>query len=185
MASLTSEDEPIRLDPICDTSEGGVLYLTICPGKKQQASKRGKPGWNRCIRSDLNRIKSEYEVDHILCLLEDHEFCSLKINDYPDYAHDLDINITHYPIKDKDIPNCIREFHTNVKRIHRLIHDGDKVAVHCAGGVGRSGTVAAGVLCYDGFSPDDSIRLVQERRLNSIKRPSQQEFIHQYHRFYC
>lgn len=185
MATLTSIDEPIRLDPICDTSTGGILYLTFCPGKKQRATKRGKCNWNRCIHSDLDRIKHEYDIDYVLCLLEDHEFCSLQIHDYFDQVEKRDMEAIHYPIKDKDIPNCMKEFHDHVEYIHKLIHDGYKVAVHCAGGVGRSGTIAAGILCYDGFSPDESIRLVQERRFNSIKRPSQQVFVNHYHRFYC
>lgn len=185
MSILTSKDEPIRLDPICDTSSGGILYLSFCPGKKQRSNKRGKYSWNRCINSDLDRIKSEYNINYILCLLEDHEFCSLKIYDYFDQIKKRDMEAIHYPVKDKDIPNCMKEFHTHIKLLYNLINDGHKVVVHCAGGVGRSGTIAAGLLCYNGFSPNDSIKLVQERRFNSIKRPSQQVFISHYHRFYC
>lgn len=182
---LTSEDEPIRLDPICDTDEGGTLYLTLAPGKKQPATKEGGIDWDRCLHTDLIRIKSEYEIDCIVCLLEHHEFDSLKIYDYPEVVREYNFDIIHYPIRDKDIPENMEKFHELVKNVHGRLHEGQKIAVHCAGGVGRSGTLASTILCRSGIEPFEAIRLVQERRLNSIKRPSQQNFVCQYYYYYC
>ena len=183
--TLNSQDEPIRLDPICDTDNGGMLYLTFCPGKKQSSIKYGGINWDRCLDTDLKRINHDYDIDHVICLLEDHEFDSLFINNYLEKVQSWNMSVTHYPIRDKDIPSCMERFHDEVKNIYSMLNEGKKVVVHCAGGVGRSGTIASAVLCYAGFSGIDAIKLVQQRRLNAIKRPCQQHFICKYRYYYC
>ena len=183
--TLTSHEEPIRLDPICITDSGGALYLTFAPGKKQTSIKYDGVSWDRCLDTDLHKMKNEYDIDHVVCLLEEHEFRSLQIDNYLDRVKEWGMDITHYPIRDKDIPPRMDHFHTVVTGIHSLLHDGKNIVIHCAGGVGRSGTLATGVLCISGYDPIDAIKLVQERRLNSIKRPCQQHFVCQYSYYYC
>ena len=183
--TLTSADEPIRLDSICETNNGGILYLTMAPGKKQKSIKDGKNDWDRCLMTDLSDIKDKYEIDLVVCLLEHHEFSFLKIHDYPETVKEYGMDILHYPIRDKDIPDSMSEFHEVVKKIHSRLYNGEKIVIHCAGGVGRSGTLATAILCRSGFEPFDAIKIVQERRLNSIKRPSQQTFVCEYFYYYC
>ena len=70
-----------------------------------------------------------------------------------DYTDDLEyiavrankkIVIHHHPIKDLSITTAYKMRET-LHLIHNLIEDGQKVYVHCWGGVGRTGTIVG---CY-------------------------------------
>lgn len=190
---LTSIERPIVLNPICTTGKG-TLYLTFAPGKTQPATRSGdydrlvnnflRVAWDRDLDLDLARIRDVYNATDIVCLLEDHEFESLCIQDYKEAVGRYGLELLHHPIRDRDIPSCMERYHELITEIYTKISNDRDVVVHCAGGQGRAGTVGSGVLCAAGMQPIEAIRTVQERRPNSIKRPSQQQFVCEYARIY-
>ncbi len=104
---------------------------------------------------------------------------------YKSTIKEFNLDLIHHPIKDHEVPRCIKEYHNLVISIYSKISDGRNVVIHCAGGQGRAGTVVSGVLCAAGMSPQDAIKAVQERRRSSIKRESQQRFVHTYAQIFC
>jgi len=55
------------------------------------------------------------------------------------------------------------------------------VVLHCLGGLGRSGMVAACALVDAGLAPDDAIRLVREHRSpRAVETRTQEEFVHRF-----
>jgi len=69
-----------------------------------------------------------------------------------------------YPIKDWELPSSVTEFAEFTRNICQQITDGTNTVVHCRGGIGRTGMLAAGILLHCGYEPDDAFRHISEAR---------------------
>ena len=70
-----------------------------------------------------------------------------------------------------------------VETIAKVIDDGEKVAVHCSAGPGRTGTVLALYLVHTGLSAQDAIEAVRSREPMAIENKRQEEAIVEYESF--
>ncbi|MEM7160730.1 MAG: ATP-binding cassette domain-containing protein [Myxococcota bacterium] len=84
----------------------------------------------------------------------------------------------HFPIRDMGIPSladAIALCHDLVRAMDR----GQVVAVHCRAGLGRTGTIVAGVGVCLGMSADEAIARVRANAPGSIQTPQQAALVHQ------
>ena len=80
----------------------------------------------------------------------------------------------HLPVKDFAAPSP-EQIERAVRTIHEALMAGEAVAVHCGGGLGRTGTVLA---CYilastDGLGAEEAVRRVRELRPGSVETQAQ------------
>ena len=67
------------------------------------------------------------------------------------------------------------------QEILRWAGEGHKLLIHCIGGWGRSGTIAAALLVHEGHSPGEAITLVRRARSpRCIESVSQERFVAEY-----
>ncbi len=159
---MTSETHPIRVDWLPQDSDGR-LGLTFAPGK-QAASTYGDGIWKRDLPKDLDRLAAHHRVDVLVCLVEDHELDRLRIPGLITEARKRGIEVVRLPIPDAGVPLDARPARDLVARIDSLVGEGKRVVVHCAGGLGRTGTIAGCWLVQRGLSPDAAIQLLHETR---------------------
>jgi ADP-ribosyl-[dinitrogen reductase] hydrolase len=111
--------------------------------------------------------------------MERHELERYKVADIGDRVAALGMDWYSLPIRDVDIPNS--EFEkTWVYSGHRLraiLSKGDRILIHCRGGLGRTGTIAARLLVELGWTPTDAISAVRTARPGSIETPSQMQHV--------
>jgi protein-tyrosine phosphatase len=69
-----------------------------------------------------------------------------------------------------------------VARILEHLATGRTVVIHCEGGIGRSGTIAACCLVAAGQDPVRALELVREVRYGAATAPGQEEFVHEFAR---
>ena len=78
----------------------------------------------------------------------------------------------HLPVPDFTPPKP-DQLARGVAAIEQAVADGEKVAVHCAAGLGRTGTLLACYLVSRGSSPDEAIARVRSVRPGSVETPAQ------------
>ncbi|MEJ8827112.1 protein-tyrosine phosphatase family protein [Variovorax humicola] len=73
------------------------------------------------------------------------------------------------------------EPHGAVAHVRQTIAAGQRVLVHCRGGLGRAGTVAACLLVEHGVTPTQAIERIRLVRPHAIETPAQARYVLNYH----
>lgn len=173
MTIKTSETDPIRVDFVPTDGVPGRLGLTFAPGKHQD----GMEGeWRRDLDADLARLRDEYDADVLVCLLERHEMKQYRIAALPKRAWANGLEFWWLPIRDAGVP----EPRAGAQLVHRIVDalaQGRTVVVHCRGGLGRTGTIAAGCLVALGARPDAAVSQVRLARKDAVETEGQVQFV--------
>ena len=89
---------------------------------------------------------------------------------------DFGVKVKHLPIPDFGTPS-LDDLQEVIEWIKREIEDGKAVLVHCSGGIGRSGMVAAAYLLSNGFGADDAIKHVRACVSGAIETREQENLL--------
>ena len=175
---ITSQQSPYKIIDIAhivtnhdNLSIKGRLTISISPGKKD-----GR--WNRDLYSDLRVIKDN-DIQIIVCLLEWNEMKMLNIVDYPSIAQENGFLFYHLPIRDRCAPTQ-NELNSLVPVIINHLVTGQNVLVHCRGGLGRAGAVAACCLGHFGYNSQQAMDTVRSQRPGAIQTRKQESCVIQY-----
>lgn len=87
----------------------------------------------------------------------------------------------HVPVKDFTAPSP-EQLARGVAAISEAVAEGRTVAVHCGGGLGRTGTLLACYLVQQGLGPDEAIRRVRIVRPGSVETAAQAAAVREFHR---
>jgi protein-tyrosine phosphatase len=161
-----STSSPLQIAEISfDKGEGG-LGLTTCPGKKDLHK------WNRDLEEDLSVIR-DWGASTVVTLIEAHEFDLLNVGRLAEEVQKLGLRWIHLPICDVNVPDrrFEQEWVVAGPEIHGRIRAGEKILIHCRGGLGRTGLVAGLILVERGCAPRDAIQQVRAVRPHAIEHP--------------
>jgi protein-tyrosine phosphatase len=171
----TSVTDPIRVDFVAHDAHGlpGRLGLTFAPGK----SGRGVyANWDRSLAKDLARLRDVYGTKVVVTLLEEFEMKRASIPRLPASVMRAEMKSLWYPIMDVSTPPSPDDPIPVVRQIVDHLRAGDTVVVHCMGGLGRSGTIAACVLTARGLDPEAAVAAVRAARRGALETPAQVAF---------
>lgn len=164
----------LQIDQI--ESTGGTLFgMVHMPGRNHTDAKGGV--WERRLSEDLDRIEA-WGASALVTLVEDHEFPKLGVSGFPDAAATRRFEWFHLPIPDMCPPGpAFTNAWSRCEGDFRRVAKNGRIVVHCAGGLGRTGTFVAALLAEDGLSPADAIEALRRVRPGSVETREQEAFI--------
>jgi ADP-ribosyl-[dinitrogen reductase] hydrolase len=85
----------------------------------------------------------------------------------------------HLPIRDVDVPDdrFERAWALTGPTLHRRIDRGERILIHCRGGLGRTGLVAGLILVERGVTPRQAIERVRAVRPHAIETRAQEGYV--------
>ena len=156
------------------------------PGHKASLLLTAFPGRTSANTFSVKKMVSVFSLlekercSHFLSLVEDDEFdnyCCKAVLEAE--AKKRLINWVHLPIGDMDIPKNDTLYGLNKIRPQLLeaINRDLSIAIHCMGGLGRSGTIAAIILADLGIPLQSAIDRVRQFRPGAIETKAQENFV--------
>ncbi len=175
MKPRTSKKYPLQIASL-ETSVGGRIGMTFCPGKCDNMAMTGP--WERDLNADLNVI-AKWGAIALVTLMEDHELVHLGVPDIGEKAESMGLTWYHMPITDVSIPDPLfeRAWETQGFALREKLREGKGVVVHCRGGLGRTGIIAAHLLIELGELPEVALQRVREMRPGAVETPEQEEYV--------
>ena len=156
----------------------GKIFLTCFPGRNGK-----KISFKEDIfLEELNNFSSQ-NSGTIVTLVEDKEIeklCDKKFFVRKIYSHNL--KWIHMPIVDLKTPDqkFMNKWQTIKVLLKNDLIEGKNIILHCMGGKGRTGTIAAILLIEFGEKHEEAIKIVREKRKGASETKKQEEFIFSY-----
>lgn len=173
MKIKTSTSHPLQIAEVGAGPGLGRVGITFCPGKRQQSAFSGH--WDRDLSLDVGAI-AKWGAAAVLTLVEDHELNALHVDLLGSEVIAQHMLWFHLPIPDVTAPSAEFErcWQEHGEGIRHLLRSGFSVLVHCKGGLGRAGTVAARILVEMGWAAHEAISAVREVRPGAIETRAQE-----------
>lgn len=176
----TSQNSPLRIDELRVNVQGGAIGMTLCPGKRGH-SVYGTD-WARDMDADLLAIK-DWGAVSLVSLMEDEEMDLFRVSNPGEAARRAGLNWFHLPISDGGVPDARfnKLWPDTANVLTQTLSSGQKVVVHCRGGLGRTGLVSAMLLVELGEKPGKAMWRVRQSRPGTIETASQEQYLMDYH----
>jgi ADP-ribosylglycohydrolase len=170
----TSATDPLQIGEVACAA--GVIGMTFCPGKRGP-SVFGE-SWERDLETDV-RVINAWGADAVVTLMERDEFDLLQVADLGDVIESHGMAWHHLAVPDEDVPTATFERRWTYAGhvLRKTLKTGGRVLIHCRGGRGRTGLVAARLLVEFGHSPRKAIGEVRAARPGTIETKSQGDYV--------
>ncbi len=147
--------------------DAGALVLTPCPGTKDAD-----------LDTSLAQLKQQ-GVAAIVTALDESELASKGVAELGEKAQQLGMKWFQIEIEDDCAPGdeFAAKWQQASPELHQVIAQGGKVAMHCMGGSGRTGLLAAHFLLEKQWQLDDIVREVQALRPGAFTKSVQVDYI--------
>lgn len=139
--------------------QGGRLIFTPCPGTKGV---------------DLEASVAQLEqagASAIVTLMPEDEMARFEVEALPSVCDQHGLEWFHLPVEDDKAPTVEfqQRWEKQKGRINSILDDNGTLAIHCRGGSGRTGLMAAIILLGRGIPFEQVVSMVQGLRPNALK----------------
>lgn len=155
--------DPLRIAELPVGRHGGILGLSMAPGKKGPSIFGGNH--RRNLNTDLDLIR-DWGAAAVVTLMLESELDRFAIPGIGPAVRKRFMEWHHLPIIDGGVPDAVFEAQwPDVSgRLRSLLEAGNRIFVHCRGGLGRAGLVSGRLLVEMGIDPEVAIAAVRTAR---------------------
>ncbi|WP_455231238.1 cyclin-dependent kinase inhibitor 3 family protein [Geopseudomonas aromaticivorans] len=148
----------------------GRLIFTPCPGSKDTS-----------LASALDTLKAA-GAEALITLMPVSELEQNQAAELPALCAARSLEWFHLPVADEQVPldDFAAAWAQARERIGSLLGEGRSIAIHCKGGSGRTGLIAARILIDRGLSRAEAVALVQALRPKAIQHPAHVAWLAQF-----
>ena len=174
MAIKTSTTHPLEIDEL--PCRSGVIGMTLCPGKRAASYYGGR--WERDLEADI-RVVADWGATTLVTLMEAPELEALGVADLGSVAQAAGLEWHHLPITDVQVPDerFERPWTYSGHVLRRKLASGERIVLHCRGGLGRTGTIAARLAIELGSAPGKALDAVRRARSGTVETPAQEAYV--------
>ncbi len=149
--------------------DSSALVLMPCPGTKELG-----------LLESIQQLQ-ENGVQAIVTAITLEEMHEKSVTDLGEITLAQGMEWIHLPIEDDSTPDELftQKWPAVSKQLQALLKDGSKVALHCMGGSGRTGLLAAHLLLDMGWPLESIISQVQALRPGAFTKQEQREYVEQ------
>ena len=172
----TSVSHPLLVDllPRDVAPFPGRIGMTFAPGKYQPGGATGH--WERDLSIDARDLAEKHHAHVLVSLVEDHELTELRIEGLVAACEAHHIRVLRRPFPDQGVPS-LQLAKSTVTEILEAVGRRENVVIHCKGGLGRTGVIAACVLVATGVDPARAMDAVRKARPDTIENQAQVKVI--------
>jgi ADP-ribosyl-[dinitrogen reductase] hydrolase len=172
----TSVTHPLQIATVRPSPTLGRIGVTFCPGKKQLDALTG--AWDRDLQTDIAVIAG-WGAAAVLTLVEEHELRSLNVEALGEAVRRNHMDWIHAPIPDFSVPDgeFERRWASVGEGLRARLRSGFDVVIHCKGGLGRAGMIAARLMAEMGVSPADAVVQVHRALPGAIETEDQRHHV--------
>jgi len=138
----------------------GFLAIMAHPGQEQGAA-------------SAIALVARDGVHQVVSLLEPAEASALGLDAEAQLVAAQSMAFVSFPIPDMGLPASVSAFAGLARDLYRQVDAGVNTLVHCRGGVGRSGLLAAAVLLHCGMDPRQACEKIT--RIRGLRVPETRE----------
>jgi len=173
--SRTSHSDSLSI-PSVRSAGGGRIGMVPCPGKQDPYDHRGPMA--RDLETELDAIRA-WGARALVCLMEPHELEELGVPSLLHAARRRGLEVYHLPIRDGGVPDEVfeRRWGDAGARLCAHLAAGRDVLVHCRGGIGRTGMIAARLLIEMGMPAEEALQRVRAARPGAVENPEQEAYV--------
>jgi len=143
----------MRQIPLADRCRG-TLWLASMPGRFER--------WSEFM-AEVRRNK----LSLVACLAPPEEVASLSPAYWQAIAEgSLDFRFINLPMQNFGLPRDLAAFRDGIAQMAESLEAGDAVMLHCAAGIGRTGTAAACLLKRLGLPTAEALQRVRDAGSN-------------------
>ena len=140
----------------------------------QQLCMMKRPEGHDQLEQEIQQLE-QAGIRALVCLLEPQDLSELGLSNEKKICREMGIEFFNFPIPDYGTPADAQSYLNLIAKLDQQLQEGQKIAIHCYMGIGRSSLIAAGILIKRGLPWREAFARIGQHRGHQVPETKEQE----------